>query len=51
MAPRAEAFKTGVRVIIWLGVPLPLVMLSLLDCLDVFPSLDLSMLLTEEKSI
>ena len=36
---------------IWLVVALPLVMLVLFDCLDVFPSLDLSMPLTEEESI
>ena len=49
MAPRAEAFKTGVK--IELVVLLPLVLLVLLDCTDAFPSPDLSMLLTEEKSV
>ena len=61
MAPRAEAFKTGLPLVmpslleafktgvkIWLVVSLPL---SLLDCLDVFSSPNLSMPSTEEKSI
>ena len=64
MAPRAEAFKTGLPLVMpslleafktgvkmWLVVPLPLVRLVLLDCLDVFSFPELSLPLTEEKSI
>ena len=55
MAPRAEAFKTGVKV--WLLEP-PLLMIVFLlfllvvvGCLEVFPSPALSMLSNEEKRI